>query len=182
MEAATSRSRLHRPNGLRGGIVIGLALAFAGAAVGTATGAVTPFQLVLVKNTAAEPVPVTGTVSVGNTPANQNVTVSNFPATQPVSGSVTVGNVVTKAYDDQEIWDGGARHTYSFGGTIDVTSLSTYTGDGVGVELITVAGGDNLVGSGEFSREFTVPVPATGVKMFCSESSDCTVRLVVFGH
>jgi hypothetical protein len=43
---------------LRGGIVIGLALALAGAAVGTATGAVTPFQQVVIVNAPASPVPV----------------------------------------------------------------------------------------------------------------------------
>lgn len=44
----------------------------------------------------ASPVPVSGTVSVGNFPATQpvsgSVAVSNFPATQPVSGTVSVGN------------------------------------------------------------------------------------------
>ena len=45
------------------------------------------------------PLPVTGTVNVGNLPATQpvsgTVTVGNFPATQPVSGTVTVGNSPT---------------------------------------------------------------------------------------
>ena len=42
---------------------------------------------VFVANTAADPVPVSGNVSV-----NGSVSVSNLPATQPVSGSVNVGN------------------------------------------------------------------------------------------
>jgi hypothetical protein len=42
---------------------------------------------VFVANTAADPVPVSGSVSVSG-----NVSVSNLPATQPVSGSVDVGN------------------------------------------------------------------------------------------
>jgi hypothetical protein len=36
--------------------------------------------------------PVSGTVSVGNFPANQAVTGTFYPATQPVSGTVSVGN------------------------------------------------------------------------------------------
>ncbi len=44
-------------------------------------------------------VDVTGSVSVTNFPATQpvsgSVSVSNFPATQPVSGTVSVGNVVS---------------------------------------------------------------------------------------
>ncbi len=45
------------------------------------------------------PLPVTGTVNVGNLPATQpvsgTVSVGNFPATQPVSGTVTIGNSPT---------------------------------------------------------------------------------------
>lgn len=64
-----------------------------------------PATPVSVTNTSANPVPVTGTVNVGNLgattlpvsvtnfPATQPVSVSNFPATQPVSGSVNVGNL-----------------------------------------------------------------------------------------
>ena len=51
---------------------------------------------VIVTNT---PLPVTGTVNVGNFPATQpvsgTVTVGNFPATQSVSGTVTIGNSPT---------------------------------------------------------------------------------------
>jgi hypothetical protein len=43
---------------LRRGIVVGLALALVGAAVGTATGAVTPFQQVVVVNDASQAIPV----------------------------------------------------------------------------------------------------------------------------
>ncbi len=51
-------------------------------------------KTVTVDNTAANPVPVTGNVSVTNLPAVQpvsgSVTVANLPAVQKVSGSVTV--------------------------------------------------------------------------------------------
>jgi hypothetical protein len=51
---------------------------------------------VFVTNTPANPVPVSGAVTVSNLPATQPVsgavTVSNLPQTQPVSGTVDVGN------------------------------------------------------------------------------------------
>jgi hypothetical protein len=75
--------------------------------IGTALGpgvaiADNAIQKVFVTNTAANPVPVTGTLSlsgtptvtVGNFPATQPVTVGNFPATQPVSGTVAVTGTV----------------------------------------------------------------------------------------
>jgi hypothetical protein len=49
-----------------------------------------------VKNDTGNPLPVTGTVTVGNFPATQpisgSVSVNNLPATQPISGSVSVSN------------------------------------------------------------------------------------------
>ena len=94
----TRMTRITRPfggraAGIRAGIGVGVALALVGALVGTATGAVTPFQKVLVVNAPASPIPVVGTVNVGNAPANQNVSVTNFPATQAVSGSVSIGDL-----------------------------------------------------------------------------------------
>jgi hypothetical protein len=51
---------------------------------------------VAVDVSATNPMPVSGSVNVGNFPATQSVSgavsVSNFPATQPVSGSVSVSN------------------------------------------------------------------------------------------
>ena len=84
MALTTSRLRLSRPSGLRAGVGIGVALALVGALVGTATGAITPFQQVVVVNAPANPIPVTGTVT-------GTVSVANFPATQPVSGTVDLG-------------------------------------------------------------------------------------------
>jgi hypothetical protein len=49
---------------------------------------------VKVVNMPANPIPVTGTVNVGNLGATTlPVSVTNFPATQPVSGTVSVGNL-----------------------------------------------------------------------------------------
>jgi hypothetical protein len=74
-----------------GAIAFGVGLPSSSAAGGL------PTSPVVVTNTNANPVPVSGTVNVGNLPATQaisgNVSVSNFPATQPVSGSVSVSNL-----------------------------------------------------------------------------------------
>ncbi len=82
MRPTLFRRRAHVPLGLRAGILIGVVLGLVGAIVGTASGA-TPFQQIIVVNPPASPVPVAGTVSVGN-----------FPSTQPVSGTVDVAPAI----------------------------------------------------------------------------------------
>jgi hypothetical protein len=177
---------IRRPNGLRAGLVIGVALALVGGVVGTATGAVTPFQQVIIKNTSAEPVPVSGTVNVANTPANQPVSVTNFPATQAVSGSVNVGNfpVVTKKFEQAVTLDSGFdEESLPFGQTIKVTAVFVVdgTGDNYNVAL------DNfpLVENEEdnYVQNFTVPVPATGIQVTCLNLAlDCHLEITVFGY
>ena len=163
-EPETSPSRVRRPSGLRAGIVLGLALALAGAGIGTATGAVTPFQKVVIVNAPAEPIPVTGTVNVANQPTQLDVTVTNLPATQTVSGTVNIGNFpatqqvsgtvnignlpgnekVTKVYSDLAgAFDAGSTATFSFGQTINVATLimdNLGSDDEMSLYLVTVAG------------------------------------------
>ncbi len=206
MESSTSRFGLHRPRGLRGAIVIGLALALVGAAVGTATGAVTPFQQVVVVNTA--PIPVSGTVNVGSGPANQNVTVtnlaanpvqvagevsvSNLPVTQAVSGSVSVSNLpaaqtVSKVYTDlRGAFDAGSTAVFDFNRTINVSTLimSNGSGDDVSFYLQTASGPLILVYSddGSSTQNFTLPVPATSAKVHCGNAVfSCTIWVTALG-
>jgi len=76
------------------------ALKVASSGTSTVSGSVT------VANT---PLPVAGTVTVGNLPATQpvsgTVTVGNLPATQPVNGTVNVGNL--PATQNVNVVDGG---------------------------------------------------------------------------
>jgi hypothetical protein len=187
MDAITHRAPLRRPSGLRGGIIIGLALALVGAAVGTATGAVTPFQLVVVKNTADEPVPVTGTVNVGNTPANQNVTVSNFPTTQAVSGTVNVGNLPAGPLATRRATvglgadpDESQSQTFS---TMNVTAVIVAEGDDDNYDI--AIGGFKLVADheGNFSEHFTAAFPASSVGMTCRNAAfDCAITVTILGY
>jgi len=186
-----SQSQFRRARSLRGGIVIGLALALVGAGVGTATGAVTtPFQLVLVKNTATEPIPVVGTVNVGNTPANQSVTVTNFPSTQSVSVSnlpatQTVRTADVRVFIDSATWASYAYHHFVFNDTMHVTglTLSNSSDDSIRVELVTTSGRVVLHSGSGFSRDFTAPVAATGVDVVCqNDFFDCNAYLAVFGY
>ena len=188
MQPTASQSRLRRPSGLRAGIVIGAALALVGIGVGTAVGAPTPFQQVVVRNTATEPIPVVGTVNVGNTPANQSVTVSNFPATQPVSGTVSVGTTANKHKIFVESLDAGGGRNYAFGETVNVTSLVLENGgsdDEMTLYLLLpgVANATRIhTGDGGYKTDFTVPVPATGVRVFCGNAVlSCDVNVAVFG-
>ncbi len=192
MDAITRRAPLHRPSGLRGGIIIGLALALVGGIVGTATGAVTPFQLVIVKNTAAEPVPVTGTVNVGNTPANQSVTVSNFPATQPVTMAAIAPEQVADKYFGQRfvanvIGLGGDPAIADFEGTINVTTLTVGSeNDTYDIILITASGKQLRLAKWKednFALDFSKPVPATGVRLECRNTAfTCHLYLSVMGY
>ena len=194
MDAITRRTS-HRPGGLRAGIVIGLALALVGVVVGTATGAVTQFQMVVIKNTATEPVPVAGTVNVGNTPANQNVTVSNFPTTQAVTvgnfpATQTVGGTVR--LDDVRVFQAAASvnqgevHVFTFYSPMHVTgvTLNNMDSDTMELQLVTSGGDITLHDSdSSFSRDFTAPVPATAVRIFCGNLVlDCFADVTVFGY
>ncbi len=205
MDSSTPQSRFRRAKGLRTGVVIGVALALVGAVVGTATGAVTPFQQVLVVNAPASPIPITGTVSVSNTPANQNVTVTNttsaavpvqvtnLPATQPVSGTVNVGNlpavqVANKHYREIEDVESETLGEFSFGRTINVSTLiiSNTENDGLIVSLWAVGSvgiyPTIYMGDGGTTQNFATPIPATGMSIWCANLVlDCTVRIAAFG-
>ena len=190
MQLIASQSRLRRARRLRGGIVIGLALALVGVAVGTTTGAVTPFQLVLVKNTAAEPIPVVGTVNVGNTPANQSVTVSNFPATQPVTlAAVAPQQVVNKNFNGRYVLGAGEHTVIDFGKTINVTTLIVANGsdDYFSIDVLQPAPATGFVlvrnKKNDFREEFSMPVPANGVQLECDNLVlTCVVFLAVVGY
>lgn len=183
-----------RSVGPRAGIVIGLALALVGVAVGTATGAVTPFQQVVVKNTSAEPIPVTGTISVGNAPANQAVTVSNFPATQAVtvsnlpstqavSGTVNVGSLPAAGVKFYANDSGGGTMDFPFNKTINITALFIVdgTGDNYNVLIDSYPIAENV--EDNYSIQFTHPVPATGVQVRCLNLTlDCHPEVIVFGY
>lgn len=86
-----------------------------------ATNATNPAQVV-VTNTGSSPVPVTGSVNVGNLPATQavsgSVSVSNFPATQPVSGSVNVGNFPSTVSVQGSTAPAAPAHPIMLGGTL----------------------------------------------------------------
>ncbi len=189
MQLIESQSGLRRARSLRGAIVIGLVLALVGAAVGTATGAVTPFQLVVVKNTAAEPIPVVGTVNVGNTPANQSVTVSNFPASQPVTmAAVAPEQVATFVSTATYSPAAGDVSIVSFGKTVNVTTLIVNNGisDNFDVNLTMPSGPPLLLVSDaedHFVQDFSMPVPATGATIRCTNYLDeCKVVVTVIGY
>ncbi|MEO5965182.1 MAG: hypothetical protein ABIR11_06930 [Candidatus Limnocylindrales bacterium] len=145
MERAAARFGVQRPRGLRGGVVIGLALALVGAGVGTASGAITPFQQVVIVNTASNPIPISGTISgsvnVGNFPANQNVNVTNLPATQAVSGTVSLGTTDGTHLANID----GATGKLTFDGTGNLKTASTPAGPALATKFKTdfITAGDN---------------------------------------
>lgn len=179
--------------GFRAGIVIGVAIAILGLAVGTVTGASTPFQQVVVVNAPASPIPVVqqGAVSVANLPANQAVTVSNFPATQPVSGSVSVSNLPASQLASNS-WSTASSigneefKEFPFGKTINVTNLliENFDDDGISVGVRLANGDSSYIWSndGNLAQSFTVPTPMTGIYIYCYNIVvDCHVKVLVVG-
>jgi hypothetical protein len=167
-----------------------MALALVGLAVGTATGATTPFQQVVVVNAPASPIPVTGTVSVGNTPANQDVTVTNLPETQPVSGTVSVSGLpaskATVVFSKRDSIGNEEANDYAFGRTINVSTLilEAFDSDDFEISLVTVGGGRVEIwsGTGDHESDFTLPVPATGIHLYCFNIFlDCHATVAAFG-
>ena len=186
MDGSSRAARGRLPGGLRAGLLIGVGLGLVGAMVGTAAGATTPFQQVVVVNPAASPIPVVqqGSVSISNLPANQSVTVSNFPATQPVSGTVSVTpQVANKNYASNAVIELGEDHDFIFPSAINVSALTVSSSDSMLVTMNIVGTGAVTIHNGEgFSRDFTVPVPATRVTVRCRNSiADCFAVVVVFG-
>ena len=186
-----TRSRPRRMMGIRLGVTMGFALALVGALVGTAAGAPdnTPFQKVVVVNPPESPIPVVGTVSVANQPANQNVTVTNFPATQTVTGSVAVTNlpaaqVATKRFSQFVSMGPGFVDavTVDLGQTINVTTFviaqgddDNFTVDLDDFELVTNHEGNLL-------ESFPTAFPVHSVYLRCENLVlDCHMRLTVIG-
>ena len=156
-------------------------------------------QKVVVTNTSANPVPVTGSVTLSGTPT---VNVGNFPATQPVSGTVNVGNLpavtTTKAAPATNVFRSGERsstQTFDFGGTINVTSILVGNPAGALVEIAggkqgvvlygAVPGQTELVFLWEGPRgdhiDFVAPLPMTSITAAC-EVQGCTYDLTVVGY
>ena len=128
-------------------------------------------------------------MNVGNTPANQPVTVTNFPTTQKVSGTVDIGNlqgtqVATKRFSKFIQMGPGFvdEVTVDFGQTINVTTLIVAQGDDDNYTLDL--GGFEVATDHEsnFFENFTAGVPASGALIRCENLVlDCHMRLTVLG-
>jgi hypothetical protein len=90
---------------------------------------------VVVTNTSTQPVPVTGTVNVGNFPTSQTisgtVSVANFPATQPISGNVGIlgtptvndsASTVLIAHGEATLPAGGGASSVGLPGSINTAA------------------------------------------------------------
>lgn len=91
-----------------------------GSASVTISGPVTVSNEVEVKNDTGNPVPVSGTVTVSNQPTS--ISVSNFPATQPVSGTVGISGTVPVSASSLPLPSGASTSALQ---TIANTSLAT---------------------------------------------------------
>ncbi len=156
MRSQVGRVGLRMPVGLRAGIVIGAALALVGVAVGTATGVQQAFQAVLVVNPASSPVPVVGaradgTLAVSGSvnvtassplPVAGTINVGNLPSTQPVSGTVSIGAVT-------RIIDSGTTSipSFDFAYLVNNKDVSAYKSVSLYVNIASSAANQELVAS-----------------------------------
>lgn len=128
---------------------------------------------VFVINTAADPVPVTGTVTVGN-----------LPATQPVSGTVNVGSVpavppISEGVTQSSTTQPGQTDTVQVFGNI---TAANFTSSGLASMIL---GGNNVgngyyltVASGSISQSFYNPLPITSVSVRCDPLNTTACRWV----
>jgi len=111
--------------------------------------------------TIPDPLPVTGTVDIGNLPDPFEVNVNNFPATQTVDGSVDIGNW----RDDAEVvvlCDQGTTPPTAFLRRYDVDALGAVTTIDTDLDGITAYAPVGPVGVCSPDLTIPDPLPITG--------------------
>jgi hypothetical protein len=179
----------------------GLAMAafIAGSILGpSAAAAVTKAATdVFITNDATSPVPVTGTVNVGNLPATQavsgTVNVGNLPATQAVSGTVNIGSMPAQA---QAQVSGGLTQnglTPASGssqiflpGPIKVTSIMFWSSQRAIFTIVSTAVGNGYqvvsANGAPFTQSFYNPIESSSFIVSCEGASGaCTWLWAVAG-
>jgi hypothetical protein len=153
----------------------------------TAATAITKAQEVFVTNDAANPVPVAGTVNVGN-----------LPATQPVSGAVSISGTPTVnigTVPAPALVSGGATQSGSTApGTTDsvtltfptrVTAAMFYSDQKAEMTIVntSVANGYRLVspGGATVTQSFYNPIEAVTFRVTCRAATTCSWEWAIAG-
>ena len=153
---------------------------------------------VLVTNTASNPVPVTGTVNVGNLPATQpvsgTVSVGNFPATQSVTVS---GGTISAAQQVSTVIKATGFHalgfaesdTFNLGASgFNLTGVALNDGlseqDTWRLHIIGVASGAIKIASstGNYFIALPQPVLASAISAQCLNQAGCFWSIEVTGY
>lgn len=155
-------------------------------------------QQVIVTNTSSSPVPVAGTVNVGNLPGTQpvsgTVSVGNFPATQNVN---VTGGSISASQPVSTVMQSTGFHAVAFAAD-DVLNLGA---SGLNVTAIViddglseddtwrahVFGGNGgavkvASASGNLFLSFPVPVFASSIHVQCLDAAGCFWNLAVMGY
>lgn len=144
---------------------------------------------VIIGNTASNPVPVTGTVNVGNLPATQtvdgSVNVGNFPATQAVSGTVNVGSLPGPGAVSDGVTQSGTTTPGTTTSPIQVIGnvvAVTFYSDDLAYLIIEGNGVGNgywVPSSGEGTTQtFVNPLPSTSISVNCDPLNASPCRWV----
>jgi hypothetical protein len=155
-------------------------------------------QQVLVINSSASPVPVTGTVNVGNLPATQpvsgTVSVGNFPATQNVNvtgGTVTAAQKVSTVMTSTGFHEVAflADDVLSFGAAgLNVTGIAINDGlaeqDSWRLNVFGQFGGVIKVASasGNVFLPLSVPIAASSIHAQCLSEAGCFWNIQAIGY
>jgi hypothetical protein len=176
-------------------VVLALIFAFGGFAGPALAAQVTQ---VLVMNTSSNPVPVAGTVNVGNLPASQAVTgtvnVGNFPTSQNVN---VTGGSVTAAQKVSTVLKGTGFHavdfaqgdTFNLGASgFNVTGIAIDDGlseqDTWRLNIFGVPSGAIKIasGSGNYFIALPQPILASAIHAQCLSQAGCFWSIEVTGY
>ena len=158
-----------------------------------AVSAVTKATDVFVTNDASSPVPVSGTVNVGNLPATQSVSgtvnVGNLPATQQVSGTVDVGTLPAPENVSGGVYQSGSNppnssQVLSLPSAIDVTAVMFHSSQLATFSISTAAVGNGyrLVSDGQtVTQSFPNPMHTSTFVVECIGTASCTWQFSVAG-
>jgi hypothetical protein len=149
---------------------------------------------VFVTNDATSPVPVAGTVNVGNLPTTQavsgTVNVGNLPATQAVSGTVNIGTMPAPALVSGGITQTGINAPgestqVSLPGGVKVTSIMFWSDQRAEFTIVSAAVGNGYrvvsVGAA-VTQSFYNPIQSSSFIVLCrAVSVACTWEWAVAG-
>ncbi len=170
-------------------VVTAMACVLAGAAFGPTLASAAHTALVSITNDPDHPVPVAGSVSVGNLPSTQRVNgtvdVGNVPLPVSQQGTSTVAGVPASKHDDVIVFDTPRPIGPLAASTIvldmrpdaHVTAVDFFDGSDEIFRLI----GPEAEGAAYQVVPLTQPIPISSVQVECTDNVNCEAEVFAVG-